>query len=389
LTSVTSSTQTGWQWLVVTENAAGSFRFARNFTVEAAPAGLSEGSYAGTLNGDGRSVPVTLRVTSQPIAFFPSPLAFRLAVNSAPQTVSFPVTNAAGGSISVTGVTAAGSPAWLTATAQPTGVISVTANPSGLQPGVYQTALTIASNAVNASQTIPVRFDVIPAGAAFAYAGGAVNNATFESGDLLAPGEIVALFGEQFTTGGPQLASTVPLPTELGGVRVLVNGMPAPLYYVSEGQINFQMPYEIGAGEATIRVERSGQLGNTIGAALGARAPRILPATVGSRWPRGEVVVMYAIAFGQTSPAVATGAGAPSAEPLARIGGFRARLGSSSPFGEGIDVIPEFVGLTPGFVRLYQVNVRVPENAPVGNGIDLTLIAPDSGTSNRVSVNID
>jgi uncharacterized protein (TIGR03437 family) len=388
LTDLTSSTQSGGQWLVVTENAAGSFRFARNFSVAAVPTGLTEGSYSGSITGDGRLVPVTLRVTSQPIASFPSALPFRLAANSRPQTISFPVTNAAGGTINVTGVTASSSPAWLTASAQPTGVVSVTANPSGLQPGVYETALTIASNAVNAAQTIPVRLEVIPAGPAFAYAGGAVNNATFESGDFLAPGDIVALFGEQFTTGEPQLASAVPLATELGGVRVLVNGTPAPLYYVSYGQINFQMPYEIPPGDAIIRVERAGQPGNAIAASLGARAPRILPGTVGSRWRRGDVIVMYAVGFGQTSPSVTTGAAAPS-EPLARVEGFRARLGSSSPFGEGIDIIPDFVGLTPGFVGLYQVNVRVPENAPVGNGIDFTLFGPDSGTSNRLSVAID
>jgi uncharacterized protein (TIGR03437 family) len=52
-------------------------------------------------------------------------------------------------------------------------------------------------------------------------------------------------------------------------------------------------------------------------------------------------------------------------------------------------VIPDFVGLTPGFVGLYQINVPIPVNSPVGDAVALTLLGPDSGTSNRVTIAID
>ncbi|HET8550039.1 MAG TPA: hypothetical protein VFL57_18645 [Bryobacteraceae bacterium] len=400
LLTVVPTTATGGNWLAVTAGSGGSFQFPMRYTVTASPAGLGEGNYSGTLTisnsqlaADNRAIPVILRVTSQPIAAIPERLGLRLATNAAAQTIPISVPNRGGGTLNITGATAAGSPSWLTVNAnQPAaGVVSLRLNPAGLQPGVYETTLTIASNAANAAQTIPLRFEVVAAGPPLAYAGGAVNNANFESGDLLAPGEIVALFGEQFTTGEPQLASSVPLPTELGGVRVLVHGMPAPLYYVSYGQINFQMPNEIGPGDAIIRVERGGQQGNAIGVALASRAPRILPTTEAfrQRWRRGDVVVLYAIGLGPTSPSVPTGAAAPSAEPLARVEGFRVRLGSTSPFGDGIDVIPDFVGLTPGFVGLYQINLPIPANSPVGDAVDLTLLGPDAGTSNRVTLAID
>ena len=392
-TSVFSSTQTGGDWLAVTAGSGGSFQFPMRFTVTASPTGLAEGNYSGTITGDGRTAPVILRVTSQPIAALPERLTFRSAPNAAALDVPLQIVNRGGGTLTLTGATASGSPAWLALNAnQPVaGFVSLGINPSGLQPGVYETAITVASNAANAAQTIPLRLEVVAAGPPLAYAGGAVNNEVFESGDVIGPGAIVALFGEQLTAGTPQFASAVPLPVELGGTRVLVNGIPAPLYYVSYGQINFQMPYEIGAGDAVIRVERGGQLGNSIAASIAPRAARIHPRTEAfrQRWRRGDVVVLYAFGLGQTSPAVATGAAAPSAEPLARIEGFRARLGSTSPFGEGADVIPEFVGLTPGFVGLYQINLRIPADSPVGDAVALTILGPDAGTSNRVTLAID
>jgi uncharacterized protein (TIGR03437 family) len=223
-----------------------------------------------------------------------------------------------------------------------------------------------------------------------------VNNATFRSGETLAPGSIVALFGSQLTTGDPAAATSVPLPTELGDpkVRVLVNGNPAPLYYSSAGQINFQMPFDLNPGEAVIQVERGGQLGNRMAVTIGTTEPRILrfgigeygivsnndgtfalppniSAVPGRATTPGAAIVIYAIGLGRTSPAVATGAGAPSAEPLARpTASYRVRFG---PGFAAVVAEPFYVGLTGGFVGLYQVNVFVPAGSPKGAEIPLAL----------------
>ena len=85
-------------------------------------------------------------------------------------------------------------------------------------------------------------------------AGGVVNNGTFASGESLAQGDIAALFGDQLTYGDPQQASSLPLQTSLGGTQVLVNGQPAPVYYVSPGQINFEIPIDAAIGDATVQV---------------------------------------------------------------------------------------------------------------------------------------
>src|SRR5207237_2982947 len=57
----------------------------------------------------------------------------------------------------------------------------------------------------------------------------------------VAPDTIVSAFGTQLATQFA-IASTLPLPTTLGGTTVTVNGRPAGLLFVSGGQINYVMP---------------------------------------------------------------------------------------------------------------------------------------------------
>ena len=61
---------------------------------------------------------------------------------------------------------------------------------------------------------------------------------------VVAPGCWVAVFGTNLATA-PLRAQAVPLPVTLGGVSVTVAGRPAPLLYVSAGQINVLIPFEV------------------------------------------------------------------------------------------------------------------------------------------------
>jgi len=76
----------------------------------------------------------------------------------------------------------------------------------------------------------------------------AVNSASYLTGG--APGELITLFGDNI---GPAAAASMTVAAgyvtqTLGGVSVQVDGHPAAMVYVSQHQINVQIPYEAGIG---------------------------------------------------------------------------------------------------------------------------------------------
>jgi uncharacterized protein (TIGR03437 family) len=186
------------------------------------------------------------------------------------------------------------------------------------------------------------------------------------------------------------------LPTTLGGVQVLVNGTPVPLFYVDANQADIQVPFGMTAGQMTVQVVRNGQPGNQISAPVDSIAPQLfalnslpaapdsspygivinatdgtlaLPSNLGvPAHPahRGDIVTIYALGLGPVSPSVGTGTGAPAAEPLARTANTVEVF-----FGGGFitpsAAVPAYAGLAPNYVGLYQINVTIPADAPIGN----------------------
>jgi len=91
---------------------------------------------------------------------------------------------------------------------------------------------------------------------------GVVNAASYVTvpgwGRAVAPGSIASIFGQNLSPVTEQ-AATLPLPFELGGVRVTIAGLPAPLFYVSPEQINVQVPRDVqvsGPGDGDWRLRR-------------------------------------------------------------------------------------------------------------------------------------
>jgi uncharacterized protein (TIGR03437 family) len=69
----------------------------------------------------------------------------------------------------------------------------------------------------------------------------------------VAPGELVSIYGLHLGPAAPVSATFDAagfLPTTLGGVQVTIDGIPAPLLYVSEMQINAVAPVELTAGSS-------------------------------------------------------------------------------------------------------------------------------------------
>jgi uncharacterized protein (TIGR03437 family) len=79
--------------------------------------------------------------------------------------------------------------------------------------------------------------------------------ADFTQAAPVAPGQVLTIFG---TNIGPATPATYDpnspaLPTTLGGARVVVNGVAAPMIYASANQINFLAPYETG-GQPVVKL---------------------------------------------------------------------------------------------------------------------------------------
>ena len=96
----------------------------------------------------------------------------------------------------------------------------------------------------------------LPAWGPYINAGGVVDAAQFSP--TVVPGGIAALFGAELADG-PESASDSPLPLELQGARVFVDGQVAPLLFVSKCQINFLVPHDVGKeGTAQVVVWHNG-----------------------------------------------------------------------------------------------------------------------------------
>jgi uncharacterized protein (TIGR03437 family) len=195
--------------------------------------------------------------------------------------------------------------------------------------------------------------------------GSVANGASFKQN--LAPGSVLTIFGSELSPV-TQSASSVPLPLSMSGVAVLINGVAAPLYYASAGQLNVQIPYEITVNSpAVLSINNNGQVtAQTFEVA--AAAPGIFTNSSGALVPTasvalGQEVAFYVSGVGAVSPAISDGAAPAASTALAdlpkpvqtttvTIGGAQANI--------------DFIGITSGLVGVTQINVQVPNGIAAG-----------------------
>jgi uncharacterized protein (TIGR03437 family) len=226
---------------------------------------------------------------------------------------------------------------------------------------------------------------------------GAVTNAASYTG-VVSPGSLATLFGTGFASQ-PGQPTSLPLPGDLAGVSVSINGFYSPMLYADSGQINFQVPFEARAGTATLLVRSP--LGMSVEYPLNvdAAAPGIFQwdgnravatdaagtlLTADYPAPPGSVIVVYLTGIGSLSNTPQDGAGAP-VNPLAQ-----ATLAATATIG-GVNAPIQYLGLTPYFVGLAQANIQVPQLAAGDYPVVITIngvasapavlsMGPDSAT---------
>lgn len=109
----------------------------------------------------------------------------------------------------------------------------------------FSVTFTASDGQLSDVKTIPIR--VVQASLLTA-----VNAADFRTGPIAA-NSIASIFGQNLAVR-PELAQTTPLPVELAGTTVTIDGVQAQLIFVSAFQINFVVPASIDPGPATIVV---------------------------------------------------------------------------------------------------------------------------------------
>jgi uncharacterized protein (TIGR03437 family) len=204
---------------------------------------------------------------------------------------------------------------------------------------------------------------------------GLLHNINPVVGAAVAPGTVSQVYGTNLATS-PDGPSTVPLPVNFKNVQVLVGGLSAPIYYISPTQLTIQVPSELAATneyQALISVNNAYSLPQPIdvvpvapgvvafpdGSLVAQHSVDFSLVTAASPAKPGEVLIIYLVGLGATNVAVPSGNPAPTNQLISVSNPVTVTI-------DGETVQTPFVGLTPGGVGLYQINLVVPADAKAG-----------------------
>jgi uncharacterized protein (TIGR03437 family) len=218
----------------------------------------------------------------------------------------------------------------------------------------------------------------------------------------IAPGQMIDVWG---TGLGPAAVALSGLDangmvgTAAGGVRVLFDGVPAPLVFVSSGQISAVTPY-FGTSKATthVQVEYLGTRSDPFPVPVAATAPGLFTADAtgqgqgavlnqdgvthnSTKAPTspGSVVILWGTGEGVTDPPGVDGRPAvdvlpkPVAPVSVQIGGLPATV--------------QYAGAAPyNMPGLFQINVVVPPNVQTGDSVPVQVTIGGANTQAGVTV---
>jgi uncharacterized protein (TIGR03437 family) len=408
--SVTSSgapvpfvaTVSGANWLTVSP-ATGIT--PGNITVSVNGSGLPPGNYIGTISINAPGAANSLIELAVNLTVEPSQ-SLRLSTNSltftseaggpAPPSQTIFAT-ASDGTLLFTAAAAVVSPAggnWLQmspangAAGSAAANIVVSVNPGGLEAGTYTALITLTSpSAANSPQAVNVTYVITPLATPVPTF---ISNAANGLPGAVAPGEIVTIRGRSLgpVPGVETGFADGFVQTLLSETRVTFDDIVAPLLYVSGTQINVIVPYALAGRTSTrmvVSYKRAASAAITLAVAEAAPAIFVNDATGqgaivnedgnlnGPATPalKGRVVILFATGEGATTPFGTDGKITPAdgsqlkrpvLPVMVTIGGLPAEV--------------QYAGSAPGLVSgLMQINVVVPEDAPSGDAVPVTIAA--------------
>lgn len=216
----------------------------------------------------------------------------------------------------------------------------------------------------------------------------AASYAPFTAG--ISPGELITIYGSNLAAS-TQTTPGIPFATSVGGTQVNVNGLAAPIYYVSPGAISAIVPYAVGTSIANIQVINGGVLSNTVSEFINLSTPGVftnpsdglgyaaaLHADYSAVTPQspaqpGETISVYLTGLGTVNPVIQDGYAGPTATLSQATNTITADV-------SGATATVTYAGLAPQLAGLYQVNVTIPTGLTAGDNF-LDISGPDSYTS--------
>jgi uncharacterized protein (TIGR03437 family) len=188
------------------------------------------------------------------------------------------------------------------------------------------------------------------------------------------------------------------MPTALDDVSVSIDGKPAPISFISPGQVNVQAPAGTGVGQIAVKLSNSSGSASSVAnlqpyapgfftlqgkyaAAVHADGSLVGPvglfgAGVSSRPAQpGETLLVFGTGFGPTSPNMPAGEIVSGAATLADLSLFHVRIG-------GLQATVRFAGMVAS--GEYQFNIVVP---PLADG-DQAVVADIAGVSTQPGIMI-
>jgi len=236
----------------------------------------------------------------------------------------------------------------------------------------------------------------------------AVNAAGNSNRQSIAPGMYVSLFGPSGIFGTATRVFTeepnpLPMPKTVGDLRVFFNETPAPIHFISPGQINALVPKDLSLAQtAEITVVRA-STGQVLAAARAVAenvSPGFFTATgtgsgqvaalnedntvnsASNAATRGTVITLFGTGAGLIPGEPADGAAPTAATPTPET----PRVNINGRFVQESDIL--YSGLAPGLISVWQINVRIPDTVPPNNNVPIAVVYRDTAaqTGLRIAV---